>query len=256
MKLRAGCVGAPPARLQYDLKNVIGGVRSLACDLTDNYSPSQSIQRLVHLTRVQEDQSINKSFENTRTLNTLTVSLSTDSSLLELRALPNILITGTPGCGKTTLATELARVSGLSYISVNDVAKADNLYDGYDEVNECHILDEDRVIDEIEPKMQEGGQILDYHSCDFFPERWFDAVFVLRTDNQVLYPRLASRGYKLKKIQDLIHCEIVQVVLDEARDSYDAEIVHELKSDTLENLAENIERIVAWIELWKRNHSN
>lgn len=75
------------------------------------------------------------------------------------RALPNILITGTPGCGKTTLATELARVSGLSYISVNDVAKADSLYDGYDEVNECHILDEDRVIDEIEPKMQEGGQV-------------------------------------------------------------------------------------------------
>ncbi|KAL5111528.1 Adenylate kinase isoenzyme 6 [Taenia crassiceps] len=158
------------------------------------------------------------------------------------RVLPNILITGTPGCGKTTLATELARVSGLSYISVNDVAKADSLYDGYDETNECYILDEDRI--------------LDYHSCDFFPERWFDAVFVLRTDNQVLYPRLTSRGYKLKKIQDLIHCEIVQVVLDEARDSYDANIVHELKSDTLENLAQNIERIAAWIELWKRNHTN
>lgn len=172
------------------------------------------------------------------------------------RTLPNILITGIPGCGKTTLATELAHVSGLSYISVNDVAKAGSLYDGYDEVNECHILDEDRVIDEIEPKMEDGGQILDYHSCDFFPERWFDAVFVLRTDNQILYPRLASRGYKLKKIQDLIHCEIVQVVLDEARDSYDVEIVHELRSDTLDDLARNIETIVTWIECWKRDHNN
>ncbi|EUB63495.1 Adenylate kinase isoenzyme 6 [Echinococcus granulosus] len=226
MKLCVRSVGVPSARIQNDLKNIIGGVRSLVCELANNSKPSQSIQRLTYLTRVREDQ-----------------------------VLPNILITGTPGCGKTTLATELARVSGLSYVSVNDIAKEGGLYDGFDEVNECHVLDEDRVIDEIEPKIQEGGQILDYHSCDFFPERWFDAIFVLRTDNQILYPRLASRGYNSKKIQDLIHCEIVQVVLDEARDSYDAEIVHELKSDTPENLTQNIERIAAWIQLWKKNHS-
>lgn len=75
------------------------------------------------------------------------------------RSLPNILITGIPGCGKTTLGTELARVSGLNFISVNDIAKERDLYDGYDEENECHILNEDRVVDEIEPMMQEGGQV-------------------------------------------------------------------------------------------------
>lgn len=75
------------------------------------------------------------------------------------RSLPNILITGIPGCGKTTLGTELARVSGLHYISVNDIAKNGDLYEGYDDKNECHILDEDRVVDEIEPLMQEGGQV-------------------------------------------------------------------------------------------------
>ncbi|CDS40943.1 TAF9 RNA polymerase II TATA box binding protein [Echinococcus multilocularis] len=256
MKLCVRSIGVPSARIQNDLKNIISGVRSLVCELTNNCKPSQSIQRLAYLTRVQEDQGINKSFENTQTLNVLAVNLSTRTcNFLMDRVLPNILITGTPGCGKTTLATELARVSGLSYVSVNDIAKEGGLYDGFDEVNECYVLDEDRVIDEIEPKIQEGGQILDYHSCDFFPERWFDAIFVLRTDNQILYPRLASRGYNLKKIQDLIHCEIVQVVLDEARDSYDAEIVHELKSDTPENLTQNIERIAAWIQLWKKNHS-
>ncbi|KAM3175899.1 Adenylate kinase isoenzyme 6 [Hymenolepis weldensis] len=171
------------------------------------------------------------------------------------RSLPNILITGIPGCGKTTLGTELARVSGLHYISVNDIAKNGDLYEGYDDKNECHILDEDRVVDEIEPLMQDGGQILDYHSCDFFPERWFDVVFVLRTDNQVLFPRLSSRGYKEKKIQDLIHCEIVQVALDEARESYDPEIVHELQSNTVEDLNGNVSRIVSWIELWKKDHN-
>lgn len=41
--------------------------------------------------------------------------------------------------------------------------------------------------------MGDGGIIIDYHGCDFFPERWFDIVFVLRTDNTNLYNRLESR---------------------------------------------------------------
>ena len=50
-----------------------------------------------------------------------------------------------------------------------------------------------QVIDELEDKMEEGGVIVEYHGCDFFPERWFDAVFVLRTDNTILYDRLEQR---------------------------------------------------------------
>jgi len=50
-----------------------------------------------------------------------------------------------------------------------------------------------QLIDEMEDRMGQGGKIVDYHGCDFFPERWFDIVFVLRTDNTVLYDRLACR---------------------------------------------------------------
>lgn len=41
--------------------------------------------------------------------------------------------------------------------------------------------------------MAEGGKIVDYHGCDFFPERWFDIIFVLRTNNTTLYDRLSKR---------------------------------------------------------------
>ncbi|THD20869.1 Adenylate kinase isoenzyme 6 [Fasciola hepatica] len=166
------------------------------------------------------------------------------------RSKPNILITGTPGTGKTTLAKEIADRCSLNFVSVNDVAKEGELYDGYDDENDCHILDEDRVVDELEDYMMQGGQVVDYHSCDFFPERWFDAVFVLRTDNSVLYPRLSARGYSAKKIADLIHCEIVQVVLDEARESYREEIVMELPSNSLDDLEQNAQRISDWIVQW------
>ena len=49
------------------------------------------------------------------------------------------------------------------------------------------------MIDELEDTVSAGGNIVEYHGCDFFPERWFDAVFVLRTDNTVLYDRLQLR---------------------------------------------------------------
>ena len=48
-------------------------------------------------------------------------------------------------------------------------------------------------MDTLEDAMNTGGNIVDYHGCDFFPERWFDIVFVLRTDNGLLYKRLEER---------------------------------------------------------------
>lgn len=48
--------------------------------------------------------------------------------------------------------------------------------------------------------MEEGGKIIDYHGCDFFPERWFDVVFVLRTNNTLLYDRLEKRFVTQTKV--------------------------------------------------------
>lgn len=50
-----------------------------------------------------------------------------------------------------------------------------------------------QVVDELDDQMCEGGNIVDYHGCDFFPERWFDIVFVLRTNNTLLYDRLKQK---------------------------------------------------------------
>ena len=53
--------------------------------------------------------------------------------------------------------------------------------------------------------MTEGGNMVDYHACDFFPERWFDAVFVLRTDNTILYDRLAKRYMYFSSLIFIVH---------------------------------------------------
>ena len=61
------------------------------------------------------------------------------------RVQPNILITGTPGTGKSLTCCEVATRSGLTHVDVGVLAKENDLFDGQDEVYQCPILDEDRV---------------------------------------------------------------------------------------------------------------
>ena len=49
--------------------------------------------------------------------------------------------------------------------------------------------------------------------------------------------------------------EIMEVLLDEARSSYDEEIVVELQSNTAEDIEANVERIEEWLEKWKENNT-
>jgi len=168
------------------------------------------------------------------------------------RSLPNILITGTPGTGKSTLSQELALRTSFNCINVGDLAKQEELFDGWDDKYDCHVLDEDRVVDEMEDRMSDGGNIVDYHGCDFFPERWFDIVFVLRTNNTVLFERLEQRNYSEEKIKENVQCEIFQTLLEEARESYDTNIVHELESNNPTDMERNLEQIIQWITSWKK----
>jgi broad-specificity NMP kinase len=107
------------------------------------------------------------------------------------KRLPNILITGTPGTGKTTTCELIS----LNHIEIGKLVKEKGLHCGYDEKFKAYIYDEDKIIDELEPLIAEGGNVVDHHGCDFFPERFFDLVIVLETDNTILYSRLEERQH-------------------------------------------------------------
>ena len=61
------------------------------------------------------------------------------------RTRPNILVTGTPGTGKSITCCEVADKTGYRHIDVGEVAKENRFYEGYDEQYQCPILDEDKV---------------------------------------------------------------------------------------------------------------
>jgi len=168
---------------------------------------------------------------------------------------PVIIITGTPGTGKTTHAQLLVNESPipLKNINVSEWVKERDLFEEYDEEWQSYTVDEDRLLDDLEPLVSDGGVILDWHTCEMFPERWADLVVVLRCDHAKIWDRLEKRAYSLKKIQENNEAEIMQIVLEEARSSYPAEIIVELQSESLEQLETNVARIVDWITLWLKN---
>lgn len=167
------------------------------------------------------------------------------------RSLPNVLITGTPGTGKSCTAEMVGEQTGLRQINVSQLVKTQGWYSERDEEYDCLVIDEDRLLDELENDMTNGGNVVDFHGSEMFPERWFDLVVVLRTDNAVLYKRLEQRGYSAHKLQENIEAEIMQVTLDEAMESYNPKIVQVCQNDTLEELEKNVSDIVTWVQNWR-----
>lgn len=62
-------------------------------------------------------------------------------------------------------------------------------------------------------------------------------------------------GYPLNKIQENNTAEIMDVIIQDARDSYAEEIVVELRSESPDEVEENVARIVGWVEAWKANNA-
>ena len=138
----------------------------------------------------------------------------------------------------------------MKHINCSALVRKKQLSTERNEEYDCLMLDEDALCDEIEDAMDEGGNIVDFHSIDFFPERWFDLVLVLRTDNTILFDRLKNRGYNEVKLSENVQCEIMQVVLEEARASYRSEIIHAVESNTIDQMEENVERVQEWVKSW------
>jgi adenylate kinase len=53
---------------------------------------------------------------------------------------------GTPGVGKSSLSRILCEKTGLIYIDVSQLAIEKGCLEDYDEIYDCPILDEDKVI--------------------------------------------------------------------------------------------------------------
>jgi adenylate kinase len=147
---------------------------------------------------------------------------------------------------------------------VGELVKEHQCYEGRDDSLDTEILDEEKLIDIMEPLMEDNhdddetkrnGLVVDYHICEIFPERWFDLVLVLRCQTEVLFDRLTNRGYNEKKRSENMDAEIFQEILELARENYDSNLVIELPSNTTADMDSNIERVQQWMHQWLKDQT-
>lgn len=161
----------------------------------------------------------------------------------------NILITGTPGTGKTSLsillADELSNITNKKYeaINIGELITKKKLYKEWDQKYNVPIFDEDMIIEELD-YIKEGGYVIDFHSACFLPEEWFKLIVILRCNNTELYDRLKARNYSDEKIMENIECEIMNVLSDEVKESFSENRIMELNNEKLSEMSENIEKII------------
>jgi adenylate kinase len=84
------------------------------------------------------------------------------------RSLPVIVITGTPGTGKTTHAQLLVQHSPvpLQHVNVSELVKEKMLHDGFDEEWQTYIVDEDKVcLCQCRYRPVAGAHVRSYTKC-------------------------------------------------------------------------------------------
>ncbi|MEM0200701.1 MAG: adenylate kinase family protein [Saccharolobus sp.] len=132
-----------------------------------------------------------------------------------------LIVTGTPGVGKTLVAKELAKKYNLVYFHLSEFVISNKLYTDYDEESQSYILDEEKVKEELK-KIISDNIVIETIYPSLIPKG--DSVIVLRKSPLKLYEELKKRGWPELKVSENVEAEILGVVSQEARDTFNDKV--------------------------------
>ncbi len=142
-----------------------------------------------------------------------------------------IVVTGTPGVGKSSLARALAERLGWIALDLSDLSIKEGLLKGYDAARGTWVVDEGRLRKAVMRSLRasKSNIIAEGHYAQaVVPSNAVKLAFVLRCDPRVLEERLRDKGYGEDKVLENVEAEILDSCLLEALNAFGGSRVHEI----------------------------
>lgn len=151
-----------------------------------------------------------------------------------------ILITGTPGVGKTTIG-EILQQKGFNVLNLNHLIIENGYYYGFDFSRDTVIIDEEKLAEFLTTFIENKTNILfiEGHFINPVPTNFVEKIFIIRCNPNILRKRLqSSRKYSRKKIEENISAEIFEECLHSVQEKFQSIPVLEL--DASDSSPENL----------------
>lgn len=145
-----------------------------------------------------------------------------DISKILPKRIPSVMIvTGTPGTGKTTLAKRISKKYGHEYIDVTGIIKKQGLADCYDKKRKTWVVDEKklaRLLEKIITLARKQGEklVIDSHMSHYINPKLVDLCIVTKCGLKELEKRLKKKGYGKAKVEENIESEVFDICYFEA----------------------------------------
>ncbi len=131
-----------------------------------------------------------------------------------------IIVTGTPGTGKTTLAKRLAFELEREYLDINEFAKLVGAIEGRDEARDSEIVDEEKLVAALKDSIaRKPHVVIDGHFSHELPSDIVEKCYVTKCSLPILKQRLEARGYSAAKVRENLDAEIFDVCKSEAEEN-------------------------------------
>ena len=128
-----------------------------------------------------------------------------------------ILIAGTPGVGKTYLASKIASSLGIPCFNAHEEAIRMVFVDEKDHIRNADVIDEEKVEDIIVDLKNKNADFVFEGLLSHYANPQNDRLcIIIKCDIKTLNQRLIDRGYSREKIRENIDSEIFQIIENEA----------------------------------------
>ena len=151
-----------------------------------------------------------------------------------------IVISGTPGVGKSTVAKALSEKLNFKLLHLSSFLIEKKAYSEYDKNRKTYILDEEKAESVIRELLSTENNLVIETVYPALVSK-ADKVAVLRRHPLSLYEELKKRGWNELKVAENVEAEILGVVSSEAYENFSNVCEIDVTDKTIDRILEMVE---------------